>query len=130
MTLNMVSDESPIQIDYSKSFWIKYEPKTGHQIVISKANRDFCLNPPYYFPEAWEKASNADVPEVEQLDLDIVKGSAKIIPSYVATVNPDPNNPETLVIHSLQKGKAKLTFDVTTKYGDKWTLEYDVIVNR
>lgn len=124
--LNMTSGTGASRIDYSKSFWVTYEPKTDYQVYV-RVNRDVRLSPPY-LPEAWGKISNADVPETEELKLTIVKGSEKITPD-IAVVEPDSRNPESLVIYGKQKGKGTLSFDVTTEYGDKWTLSYDVVVH-
>lgn len=131
MTLTMTAGEGLSQIDYSKSFWVTYKPKTEAQ-VIGRAKRDVTLLPPYNFPEAWGKVSNADVPEIEDLTLTIDEKSVKITPSDIATYEFDSRNPEWLVLHCKKKTNAtnpgKLSFDVTTEYGDRWTLEYDFII--
>ena len=55
------------------------------------------------------------------VDIDARLDFAQITPD-------DPKAPQTLVIHARQKGTGKVTFNVSTEYGDKWKLTYDVIV--
>ena len=50
-------------------------------------------------------------------------------PSDFATAQVDARNPQSLSIRFRQKGHGKLSFDVTTEYGEKWTPEYDIVVN-
>ena len=125
VTMVMTSGEGTSQIDYSKSFWVTYEPKTDFQVTV-KVDHDTTLSPPY-FPEAWRRTSNTSVSE--NLVLNIDGKSLKITPSDIATVELDPKDQQSVVIHPQQKGSGTLSFDVTTEYGDRWTLNYDVVVN-
>lgn len=106
---------------------MNYEPRTDRQVTIGRKNSNRQFGAPF-LPEAWRKIANT--PEAGELVLNIVPDSAKVADKDIATVSPDPKNPRALVLHALQKGKTELTFDVTTEYGDKWTLRYDVVVNR
>ena len=127
LTLNMTSGDELDQIDYSQSFWVTYEPKTGAQVTISKANQDVSVSPPY-FPDAWGKVSNANLSEEEEnLTLNIDENSVRITPDGLATPRFDPKHPGTIILHSLRKDNGRLSFDVTTDYGDEWTLTYDII---
>ena len=125
MTLNMTFGDGSDRIDYSKAFWAPYEPRTDRQIKIDGLDQDFRFDPPY-LPEAWGKTSNT--PKAENLILNIDADSVEIIPANFASVRVDPDNSQSLIIHSNQKGRGTLSFDVATEYGDKWTLEYDVII--
>lgn len=125
VTLVMKSGEGSSQIDYSKSFWVTFEPKTDFQ-VTAKVNQDISLSPPY-LPEGWRRTSNTSVSET--LVLNIEEKSLNITPSEMATAELDPKDSQSIVIHPRQKGKGTLSFDVTTEYGDRWTLLYDVTVN-
>ena len=124
MTLTMTAGAGASQIDYSKSFWVSYEAKTGGQ-VTGKVNQNTFVNAPY-LPKAWRKVSNADVPDVEELALTIDKKSVEITPSDLATFD---FNEEELFLHCEKKDKGKLSFDVTTEYGDRWTLNYDFVID-
>lgn len=136
LTLNMTAGSGNSQIDYSRSFWVWYAPKTDRQVVIrnwpflGKRNQEAYLSAPY-LPEAWTRTANT--PDAVYLALRIEPESWTIVPSEdtppdFATVNLDSQDPQTLVIHSRKKGRGTLSFDVSTEYGDKWTLKYDVIV--
>ena len=125
VTLNMISSEASTQLDYSKSFWIMYEPKTDFQ-VNTKVDQDSYLKSPF-LSDAWSKTSNTAV--AENLLLNIEENSIRITPSDLATAQIDSSDSQSIVIHSRQKGSGTLSFDVTTEYGDRWTLNYDVVVN-
>ena len=125
VTLNMTSGEGVGQIDYGKSFWVTYEPKTDRQVIIRKVKREAWLSPPY-LPESWRKTSNTV--EAEDLVLTVDEKSVKITPSDLASAELDPRDSQSIIIHSLQKGHGILSFDVTTEYGDRWTLNYNVVV--
>ena len=131
LTLNMTSGENLDQIDYSQSFWVSYKAKTDYQ-VIGKANKDTYLRPPY-LPEAWGKISNADVSDIPDIEWTIDPKSVKLFPPNLATWEVDSRDSRSLVFHcgknKTKNEPGKLTLDVTTKYGDKFTLEYDFIVN-
>ena len=127
LTLNMTSGEELDQIDYSQSFWVQYEAKTDYS-VVGKVNKDAYLRYPY-LPEVWGKLSNADVPEVPDLEWSIDLKSVKLTPPNLATWETDSKDLRTLVFHCKQQGTGKLTLDVTTDYGDRFPLEYDFSVN-
>ena len=128
VTLNMTSGAGASQMNYSRSFWVTYEAKPDRHLMIQKVNRDFRLDPPYYLPDAWRKTSNTL--DAEDLELTMDEKSVKITPTNFASLQIDPKNPQSLIIHSLQKGEGTLSFVVTTEYGDKWTINYDVVVKR
>ena len=134
MTLVMTAGEGASRIDYSKSFWVRFDERTGIQILIPRVKRDGELRPPY-LPEPWTQTANT--PDAVELVLNIDESTLRVEPEDgnpddLATVDFDPKDSsrQTLLVHSLRKGCGTLIFDVTTEYGDKWTLHYDVIVNR
>ena len=127
-TLNMTAGTGNNQINYSKSFWFRYQLKSDQ--IIGKVNQDVSLN--LRFPDAWGKTSNTS--EAEELVWNMNEKSLKITPldgtpSDFATAQVDARNPQSLSIRFRQKGHGKLSFDVTTEYGEKWTPEYDIVVN-
>ena len=129
VTLYMTLGEGNSQISYSRSFWADFEAKADHPTIqIPKANRDEIRSQSVLLPEKWRQTSNTSA--AENLVLKIDESSIKIEDETIATARVDSSNgQQSLVVHSEKKGHTELSFDVTTEYGDRWKLTYDVIVN-